>query len=149
MLHYSGGPPDQQPQTATWALGADRRAVTEARDHVREFLTADDHAVTPATLRDSVLAVSELVTNAVVHAPGPCVLRLAFQDGTLTIAVHDTNPALPLPRVPDPATADGGFGWHLLTGLASRIDVQQHPDGGKTITAVLRAGRVPRTGDRR
>jgi anti-sigma regulatory factor (Ser/Thr protein kinase) len=147
MLKYPGGPPVRQPQAATWALAAGRQAVAQARDHVREFLTADLQPVAPATLRDGLLVVSELVTNAVVHAPGPCVLHVECQDGMLTIAVHDTSSVLPVPRVPQPATADGGFGWHLLTSLASRIDVHPDDDGGKTVTAVLREGSVPRKGD--
>lgn len=140
MLHYPGGPPGQPYQAATWALAVGRQAIAQARDHVREFLTANKQPVAPDMLRDGLLVTSELVTNVVVHAPGPCVLHVVYQDGMLTIAVRDTSPALPVPRVPDPATADGGFGWHLLTSLTSRIDVQSHASGGKTITAVLRQG---------
>jgi anti-sigma regulatory factor (Ser/Thr protein kinase) len=135
--HPEGPPPDRRFPAATWALTGCSEAVTQARDHVREFLTAYDHAVAPATLRDSLLVVSELVTNAVMYAPGPCVLHIEYRDGALAIAVRDTSPALPVPRVPDPASADGGLGWHLLTGLTSHIDVQPDTDGGKTITAVL------------
>lgn len=134
--------PRQRPPAARWPLTGRGEAVTQARDHVRAFLTTQDHAVAPATLRDSLLVVSELVTNAVVHAPGPCLLCVRYQDRALTIAVRDTSPSLPTPRDPDPAAADGGFGWHLLTSLTSRIDVQPHADGGKTITAVLRDDHV-------
>jgi anti-sigma regulatory factor (Ser/Thr protein kinase) len=143
MLQHSDRPPDQRGHAATWVLPGHGEAVAQARDHVREFLTAYDQAVTPATLRDSLLVVSELVTNAVLHAPGLCVLHVDYHDDMLAIAVSDTSSALPVPRVPDPATADGGFGWHLLTSLTSSIDVQPRSDGGKTVTAVLRAGRVP------
>jgi anti-sigma regulatory factor (Ser/Thr protein kinase) len=143
MLQHPDRPPALRGQAATWILSGHGEAVGQARDHLREFLTAYDYAVAPAMLRDSLLVVSELVTNAVMHAPGPCVLRIGCHDDVLVIAVSDTNAALPVPRVPDPATADGGFGWHLLTSLTSRIDVQQHTDGGKTVTAVLRDGRVP------
>lgn len=140
-------PPVQRRRATTWVLDgrgrARGKAVAQARDHVREFLAADGHAVAPGTLRDSLLVVSELVTNAVVHAPGPCVLHVGYDHGALAIAVRDTSPALPVPRVPNPAAADGGFGWHLLTSLTSRIDVQPHADGGKTVTAVLHDGQVP------
>lgn len=141
------GPTVRRPRAATWALADGRPAVAQARDHVRELLTATMQPVAPATLRDGLLVVSELVTNAVVHAPGPCVLHVDYQDGMLTIAVRDSSPVLPVPRVPQPATANGGFGWHLLTSLASRIDVRPDADGGKTITAVLREGHVPQKGD--
>jgi anti-sigma regulatory factor (Ser/Thr protein kinase) len=118
-------------------------AVVQARDQVRDFLTVYNHAVAPAMLRDSLLVVSELVTNAVMHAPGPCVLHLDYHDRVLAVAVRDTSPTLPAARVPDPAAANGGFGWHLLTHLTSRLEVQPHPEGGKTVTAVLRGGLVP------
>ena len=137
--------PVQRGRATTWVLTGSGEAVAQARDHARELLTSDGRAVAPAALRDSLLVVSELVTNAVVHAPGPCILHVWYHDGALAITVHDTSPVLPVPRVPDPATADGGFGWQLLTSLTSRIDVQPHTDGGKSVTAVLRAGR-PRKG---
>lgn len=144
MQHYQ----DRQPRAATWELTGRHEAVAQARDHVRDFLTADARAVTRAALRDSLLVASELVTNAVVHAPGLCVLHLEYRDGALAIAVRDASPALPVPRIPDPAAADGGFGWHLLTTLTTRIDVQPHADGGKTITAVLSDDPVSRPRDR-
>ena len=137
MLQQPDRPSDSPLSSATWALSGRGEAVAQARDHVREFLTAFDHAVAPATLRDGLLVASELVTNAVVHAPGLCVLHIGYHDGALAIAVRDASPILPAPRVPDPAAADGGFGWQLLRSLSSRIDVQPHGGAGKTITAVL------------
>jgi cold shock CspA family protein len=48
--------------------------------------------------------VSELITNAVRHTPGPCTLYLV-QDGPdgreLTVAVSDTSTIPPIPRTPD------------------------------------------------
>lgn len=147
MQRHPDGPTVRRPAVATWSLTGHGEAVTQARDHVRDFLTDFDHTAASATLRDGLLVVSELVTNAVMHAPGPCVLSIVYQNGLLIIGVHDTSPSLPAPRVPDPAAADGGFGWHLLIGLTSRIDVWPHDKDGKTITAVLREGHVSRTQD--
>ena len=141
MPQHPDRPSERWPSSATWALVGGGEAVAQARDHVREFLTAAGQAVAPATLRDSLLVASELVTNAVVHAPGLCVLHIGYRDGALAIAVRDASSAVPVPRVPDPAAADGGFGWQLLGSLTSRIDVQPHTGGGKTITAVVRRGR--------
>lgn len=137
MQQHPDGLPSQQPHAARWTLAGRREAVTEARDHVREFLTADDRPVAPATLRDGLLVVSELVTNAVLHAPGDFVLDVAYEDGVLAIAVSDSSSEVPVPRVPDLTTAAGGFGWHLLATLSTRVNVQLHAGGGKTITAVL------------
>ena len=137
MQQHPDGLPNQLPHAARWTLVGRPEAITQARDHVREFLTTDGRPVAPATLRDGLLVVSELVTNAVLHAHGACVLDVTYEDGALAIAVRDSSPALPVPRVPDLTTATGGFGWHLLTSLTTRIDIQRHADGGKTITAVL------------
>lgn len=137
MQQYANHLPDQRDYAATWALTGRAESVIQARDHLREFLAAHNHAITSATLRDSLLVVSELVTNAVVHAPGPCVLHIEYNNGVLTIAVRDTSSTLPVPRIPDPAAADGGFGWPLVTSLTSRLTVQPHTSGGKTVTAVM------------
>ena len=146
MLQQPDRPSNHRPSSATWALSGRGEAVAQARDHVREFLTAFDHPVAPTTVCDSLLVTSELVTNAVVHAPGLCLLHIGYHDGVLAIAVRDASPTLPAPRVPDPAAADGGFGWRLLTSLTSRIDVQPHGGAGKTITAVLREADCPERG---
>ena len=89
---------------------------------------------------DALLVVSELVTNAARHAPGPCVLDLADDGNQWTIAVTDTSPDRPRPRPPDLETGKGGFGWHLLQTLASDVRLLPTADGGKTITATVSHG---------
>ncbi|WP_367648437.1 ATP-binding protein [Streptomyces sp. CNQ-509] len=58
----------------------------------------------------AVLVVSELVTNAVVHArvpPGREIqTRFVRQDRGVRIEVHDASSVWPVPRVPD---EDGGL----------------------------------------
>lgn len=148
-MHHLEEPPNHRPQTTTWALNGRHEAILQSREYVRAFLGALDPAVPEATVRDALLVVSELVTNAVLHAPGPCTLHLAHRNGALVIAVRDSNPAVPVPRVPDPAAANGGLGWHLLSKLTTRIDVQTHADGGKTVTAVLGGRAVSQPHDQR
>ncbi|WP_211244064.1 ATP-binding protein [Actinospica robiniae] len=46
------------------------------------------------------LAVSELVTNAVCHAPGPCTLEMAAERGHVRITVSDTSRLVPRARTP-------------------------------------------------
>ncbi|GJF30391.1 ATP-binding protein [Kitasatospora sp. NE20-6] len=89
------------------------------------------------------LVVSELVTNAVRHAPGPVILTLGAEPATgarpagVRVSVRDTSPALPRPRIPDLATGTGGFGWSAIIGpLATQVDITTHT-GGKEIHAVL------------
>src|SRR5438445_11070673 len=40
MQQYPNGPPGRRPPTATWSLTGRGEAVTQGREHVREFLTA-------------------------------------------------------------------------------------------------------------
>lgn len=80
------------------------------------------------------LLVSELVTNAVRHAPGPLRLTLAC-DGQVEVAVTDTNGTAPLARDAD-LTGGGGLGWHLITALADQVKVQLMPHG-KTVRATI------------
>jgi anti-sigma regulatory factor (Ser/Thr protein kinase) len=120
----------------TWSLDGLAGTVGAARDVVRAFLDASRPPLTRAAVDDVLIAVSELVTNAVRHAPGPCTLRLSDSGWNLTIDVSDTSTAQPRPRPPDLATGNGGFGWHLLHAVACDFTVLNHPDG-KTVRVVL------------
>ncbi|WP_405623604.1 ATP-binding protein [Streptomyces sp. NBC_00076] len=92
-LHYS----------AAWTDGAARPA--DARQALRAFFVharQNGRTLVPATLAlDAELTVSELVTNAIRHAPGPCEMTLNLSREELTITVCDTNPPTKWP-VPAP-----------------------------------------------
>ncbi|MFV0132171.1 ATP-binding protein [Streptomyces sp. HMX87] len=81
------------------------------------------------------LVVSELVTNALRHAPGPCRLELTLVDGGLEIAVSDTGDGFPtfLPR--DPRRV-GRHGLEIVTRLCDEVITRPHA-GGKTVHARL------------
>jgi anti-sigma regulatory factor (Ser/Thr protein kinase) len=68
-----------------------------------------------ALIPDAVLLVSELVTNAVVHAPGPIELCASEVDDTLRVEVHDSSPVLPCLRTPN----GGGWGLQLVAAMAT------------------------------
>ncbi|MGW6739868.1 ATP-binding protein [Streptomyces sp. NPDC055025] len=94
--------------------------IAEARDAGAAFLR---HHVpyARATFRDDVLLViSELVTNAVRHAPGPLTLKLDLLPGGIGITVRDTSPSPPYSRTPD---RTGGRGWPIVQSLARRVRV--------------------------
>ncbi|QMU70556.1 ATP-binding protein [Streptacidiphilus sp. P02-A3a] len=111
--------------------------VAAARGHAQEFFARCLPALTPAAMDDALLLVSELVTNAVRHAPGPCALLLTDDRQRLTVTVSDTSDAVPVGRPGDLEAGTGGFGWQLLHRLAQRVAVQVHEGGGKSVTAVL------------
>jgi anti-sigma regulatory factor (Ser/Thr protein kinase) len=125
-------PPFQQ---ATLLLDSGAGSTTRARRFTDAFLARSHPPLPDRTAQDAVLAVSELVSNAARHAPGPCTLQLSRQGHRLTIAVTDTSTVAPLTRPGDLTTGTGGFGMHLLRHLA-RVTVCTHADG-KTITACL------------
>jgi anti-sigma regulatory factor (Ser/Thr protein kinase) len=78
-----------------------------------------------------VLAVSELVTNAVEHAGTSIDLRAGVGDGRLRVEVADGSGDLPHARTPD-AGRLGGRGLHLVQQLADRWSVDTTPVG-KTV----------------
>ena len=47
---------------------------------------------------DAALALTELVSNAVMHAATPLVVALSCERGMVEIAVHDGNPSMPAIR---------------------------------------------------
>ncbi|WP_441247780.1 SpoIIE family protein phosphatase [Kitasatospora sp. McL0602] len=80
------------------------------------------------------LMVSELVTNALLHAGAPRRLRL-FRDRTLTVEVADSGAQAP--RLRSSAEQDeGGRGMHLVSELAHRWGTRPTRDG-KVVWAEL------------
>ncbi|MGC5034330.1 ATP-binding protein [Streptomyces sp. DT190] len=88
------------------------------------------------TVQDAELAISELVTNAVKHAPGPCGMALRLSGDQLAITVWDTSSGRPAPRTRDPRRF-GGHGLRLVHSVSHRVDVTPRA-AGKQITAYLR-----------
>jgi anti-sigma regulatory factor (Ser/Thr protein kinase) len=117
-----------------YALDGKPGSISAALDHTRSFLQACNPYLDQDTLADLELLVSELVTNAVRHAPGPLTLALSC-DGHVEVEVSDTSVRTPAPRKPD-LRGGGGFGWHLVTTLADRLEIRMNPDG-KTISAAI------------
>jgi anti-sigma regulatory factor (Ser/Thr protein kinase) len=111
-------------------------SVGAARDFASAFFADTNETLPEPVLADVLLVVSELVTNAVRHAPGPCTLTLTRDTEQVTIAVSDGFAALPAPRSADLASGTGGFGWQLLRNLARHVRITARPNG-KTITAIM------------
>lgn len=124
------------PRNASYALDGLHGSVSAARDLATEFFANAEEMLPEPVLGDALLVVSELVTNAVRHAPGPCTLSLTQDEKQVTIAVSDSFASLPVPRSADLTGGTGGFGWHLLRDLARHVRITARPNG-KTITAVL------------
>ncbi|MER6035720.1 MULTISPECIES: ATP-binding protein [unclassified Streptomyces] len=107
-------------------------AVSAVRRRVAAILAG--WKVAPAIAEDALLVVSELLTNAIVHALPPAVLRLAWGPGdgpgVLRVEVTDAGPARPAGRSAawdDPD--EHGRGEGIVHALADRHGLDVHPGG--------------------
>jgi hypothetical protein len=87
---------------------------------------------------DAALLLTELVTNAALHAKTDVVITIELKPGCLRLAVTDGSPRHPVVRhYSDQSTT--GRGLALVSALASQWGITPHPDGSKTVWAELRA----------
>lgn len=110
--------------------------VAEARRHVRAFLATGDAPADQQEVETVELAASELVSNAVRHAPGPCMLRLSDDGRWLRIEVSDSSLTPPVERDTDLRDGQGGAGLRLLKALAGDVEVSLDP-AGKTVSVAM------------
>ncbi|MFJ9811686.1 ATP-binding protein [Streptomyces sp. NPDC101158] len=124
-------------------------AVTRCRDFTVAAL-ADwgwTPAVTPEDREradDVLLLVSEVVTNACLHADGPEELVLRHSDGLLRVEVSDANPVHPRARTPRSPALPGGHGLMVLDRLAGAWGTAAKADGGPGKVVWLEVGRPSR-----
>ncbi|MEV5480860.1 MULTISPECIES: ATP-binding protein [Streptomyces] len=116
-------------------------AVSVVRRRMRTVLA--DWNLAPDLAEDALLVISELITNAVVHALPPAALRLsrAGADGrdTLRVEVTDAGPAAHGRPAVEPCEAgEHGRGIGIVTALSAECGTQVHA-GGTTRWAELLA----------
>ncbi|MGW5349921.1 ATP-binding protein [Streptomyces sp. NPDC004031] len=117
--------------------------VPRARDFTRQAL--HDWGWLPAAsgdrraaAEDVLLVVSELVTNACLHAGGPEELLLRRSPKSLRLEVVDGGPGDPAPRTPHRAGRPGGHGMFIVQRLCLDWGVVRNADRpGKTVWAEL------------
>ena len=86
-------------------------------------------------VEDGSLIVSELATNAVLHARSEFTVLLSYEAGTLCISVRDDSAAVPSMKNP-PGTVISGRGLRLVASIARRWGTDS--DGrGKLVWAEL------------
>ncbi|MET9963489.1 ATP-binding protein [Streptomyces sp. NPDC006326] len=89
------------------------------------------------------VSVSELVTNAHLHAATTAHLVLTWDGTCLHVSVADADPRLPRPRKADADPGAGsGRGLGIVDVLADSMDVHAC-HGGKAVTACFRPGGQP------
>lgn len=84
--------------------------------------------VDPAVSGDVLLAVSELVTNALRHARGPYALELRGDPRQVVVCVHDGSTDLPALRPHDPLRV-GGHGLEIVTRVCTELTVERVAPG--------------------
>lgn len=123
-------------RAARYFLDGHVSCVAEARSRVRAFLAGASPPAEQPEVEAAELAASELVSNAVLHAPGPCVLHLSDDGRHVRIEVSDSSGRLPVERDTDLREGEGGAGLRLLKALASKVEVAVHPTG-KTVSVTM------------
>lgn len=114
-------------------LGRDAATPRAARNFVRDALARWPVDADLEDLTDSVtLLVSELVTNAVVHAGSDVEVLVRLTAGAAHVEVSDRSEGRVAPR--DAAEDDtSGRGLALVEAMSRRWGVRPRSDGGKTV----------------
>lgn len=119
--------------------------VPLARDFSRQALYAwgwlpAETADRRAAAEDVLLVVSELVTNACLHAEGPDELVISCDNKVIRVEVADRGAGQPAPRTPHRAGRPGGHGMFIVQRLCMDWGVVRTPGvAGKTVWAELGA----------
>ncbi|MFE7354840.1 ATP-binding protein [Streptomyces sp. NPDC057543] len=141
----AASPEPVERQWRTLSLRGVGGIVPTARDFARQAL--HDWGWLPATSADGraaaedvLLVVSELVTNACLHADGPEELRIACTAKVLRVEVVDSGAGQPAPRTPHRAGRPGGHGMFIVQRLCLDWGVLRVTGrAGKTVWAELAA----------
>ncbi|MEU4920322.1 ATP-binding protein [Streptomyces parvus] len=141
----AASPVPAERQWRTLSLAQVGGIVPTARDFARQALhdwgwlpasTADRRAAA----EDVLLVVSELVTNACLHAEGAEEIRIGRTPKGLRVEVVDRGAGQPAPRTPHRAGRPGGHGMFIVQRLCLDWGVLRTPDApGKTVWAELAA----------
>ena len=108
-------------------LDTDPTAARASRRFVTSLLDESDSAITS----DIQLLVSELVTNAVIHASSDPRLEVRISSEIVRVEVYDADPSPAVPRDPD-VERPGGRGLLLIAKLANSWG-SELVEGGKVV----------------
>jgi anti-sigma regulatory factor (Ser/Thr protein kinase) len=91
----------------------------------------------PALVDTVVVAVSELVTNAIRHGRPQVKLELQREQRQIGVRVHDDEPTEPAAARGRTAAddAESGRGLDIVNALAVEVGVERVPDDGKVVYA--------------
>jgi serine/threonine-protein kinase RsbW len=113
-------------------------AVPTLRGAIAGFL--GDAGIGEPVLTSAKLAVSEAVTNAVMHAyvgapePGAVSIDATFEGDSLLVEVSDDGSGM-MPRLDSPGL---GVGLPLIADTADTLDIDNSPRGGTVLRMSFR-----------
>ncbi|MFI6978460.1 ATP-binding protein [Embleya sp. NPDC050154] len=110
------------------------------RDHLESLAWTKD---APETVDDVLLTVSELITNAHVHAHSTAHLVLAWDNRCLNVYVSDTGPGLPVVRGEGDTPATSGRGLAIVDAVADEWETHPVPHGKAVIACFYPPGHDP------
>jgi anti-sigma regulatory factor (Ser/Thr protein kinase) len=123
------------PIQRTREFPAEPAAPATARRFVADVLRSWGHA--DAVIQEAQLVISELATNAVIHASSPFSVRISGEDSGVRISVTDRSPASPQLKAPSESEPTGR-GLQVVSALASRWGVDTL-EVGKSVWAQLQS----------
>lgn len=123
-----------------WQFPGSTQSVRDVRAQSRRLL---DGRVSAELLDDVVLIVSELATNAVLHAGGAYSVRVSVEAGEVLVAVTDSSRREPVSG-PDHPTIASGRGLHIVESVSRSWGCEAHRPG-KTVWARLTGDAPSRT----
>jgi hypothetical protein len=144
-LHSAVLAPTHQGSPASAPMGADelgadfsarRDAPGSARHFVADTLVRCGHD--EDLIEDAKLVVTELATNAVVHARSPFSVAVRAEDSRVRVSVRDSCPVTPT-LCDDGPSVPSGHGIRLVDALSADWGVELTADG-KTVWADLQSG---------
>ena len=137
-----------RPKSIELTLAPEPGSVARARGFLTDTLRR--WSVPEETELVARLALSELVTNAVVHASTDLVVRVRPDDDGIWVGVSDQNRELPVVREA-PGEGLGGRGLAIVAAVARRWGVDRRfSRRGKTVWFTVSVpGGAPRSGSAR
>ena len=119
----------------TWSYETELAAEGSSASHARAFVCAhlSAHGLTHL-VEDIELVVSELATNAMVHACTPFTVILGASENTVSLRVLDGSHVGPTLVVAS-ALETNGRGLVIVQALSRDWGVTAHASGGKSVWA--------------
>jgi anti-sigma regulatory factor (Ser/Thr protein kinase) len=126
-----------------WYLdGPDPAAGSVLRQELSAYLAR--HAAPESDLPGAEIIASELIANAVRHAPGPAWVHVDWSEDRPRLEVHDLGPGFVLDAaLPEDPYATAGRGLAISAALSEELGAAAKRAGGSRVSAVLPVTRAP------